>query len=156
MKINPYLFLVLSLLVATTYGQNGYIQLVHKKDHHVRIIQEGKRIVVRTINGHTIKGTFKISDHQHVNIKGNRIPLSEIVLLTKKTTSTEIVGHTLIAAAGVTVLSAIGIIVGGSNAEFIAGPLMAGTVLAASGTVVKKTPWYKAENWEIKLVTKLH
>ncbi|MGB6151283.1 MAG: hypothetical protein WBG48_04770, partial [Pricia sp.] len=112
--------------------------------------------VVRTINGHTIKGMFKISDHQHVNIKGNRIPLSEIVLLTKKTTSTEIVGHTLIAAAGVTVLSAIGIIVGGSDAEFIAGPLMAGTVLAASGTVVKKTPWYKAENWEIKLVTKLH
>ena len=89
-------FFVLSFILFLSSGsvaicQEVGIEMTHRNRNRVRVVKEGQRVKVRTLNGDKFKGRFTVLDENTIRINEETVALDDIKSIRRKPLAVKIV-----------------------------------------------------------------
>lgn len=96
-----FLFFILSIGIA--YGQQMekyQFGLFHKTNGNIQYIKNGKRVIIKTLDGKRIKGEMAILNDGRIFVRGQEIGINEIAKITPNPIGPKVVGVGLVALGG--------------------------------------------------------
>ncbi len=95
------LFLTISLLFSqVTISQNNGIKMIKLNSNKEKVIRENRRIHVKTFDGRTMKGRFKIENSTTIMIDNLRIHLTDIEALKRNSMLSSILSSGILIYGG--------------------------------------------------------
>lgn len=146
------LILILSLFLSITVSsQINYMEVTNNSTKKVRVIKEHKRVVVFLKDGTKVTGRYHIDNDQGIIVKDQEIPLEAIAILKRQSITKKVFGVIFLSAGGITLLSTVGILVGGSDAGFAVAPAITAITLGGIGYGLTKLNSYEQEKYSYNI-----
>lgn len=154
MHIKFTLLLFACLLTSISFGQERHIQLTKAKSGKTKVIQEHKRVKIKTFDGQKYIGNLVIVDSQTVMVDGTEIALADIVRIKRKSHTafvTSIVLYTI--SALFIAVGTVGLIEGGYGVIAAIAGYPAAVLFAGLGALINDYPVNNPNSkWTYKVV----
>ncbi|MDP5230171.1 MAG: hypothetical protein NWQ38_07245 [Cellulophaga sp.] len=148
MKKSILLLFLLLFFSAVSKAQITYLEVTNTTTQKVRVIKEHKRVVVFLKDGTKVTGKYHIENNQGITIKDQEIPFEAIAILKRQSITKKVIGVIFLSAGGITILSTLGIVVGGSDAEFVIAPALTGIIFGGVGYGITKLNSYPEKDFK--------
>ncbi len=148
------LFLFLLLCMGFVHAQTQVLSITNTSKNKEVILNQNKRVIVKTIDGKRIKGRLKIIDNETISLKGTTISLNEIVLIRKNPLLVSLLLDGVVFYFGGATF-AVGAIIAAFIQAGYAGYLVASASLITLGIISPKvTKGYKSnKGYKYKIVS---